>query len=114
MTYIVLITLVLSIVNADRADHGCEPLVLGHRMRVEAQHHTREMVRAGYLFHSDLQPGEGEVVGGTARTVRHLMRSFYRSPEHRRVLRACWLHRIGAGYVSRDGVIWLTLRLRAP
>ena len=114
MTGAVLIALILSLVNPDRIEHGCAELVPGHRMRVEAQHHSREMAREGYLFHSELDPGEGEVVGMTTTRVQRVVRAWYRSAPHRRVLRACWLGIAGAGLAKRDGILFVTLKMRAP
>ena len=109
----------LKATNHSRITHRTGRLSLNARMSTLAQHHSAEMAKRGYLFHTSnvntyltgvSWHAWGENVGYTQRgNVRDLEKAFMHSPVHRdNILNGAYKH-LAIGTVSKDGVLWVTV-----
>ena len=109
----------LKATNGSRLSHHVGDLSLNAQMSALAEHHSAEMAKRGYLFHTS-NVGTyladvswrtwGENVGFTqGGTVSELQKAFMHSPEHRdNILNGAFRH-VAIGTVSRDGTLWVTV-----
>lgn len=110
---------IVSEVNAVRARHGLQPLAMSTDLRAAAVAHTRAMAASGLFQHesADGSPfhervlryypgrgagwsvGENLVFGSTPFGASSAVRSWLRSPPHRRVLLGAVWREVGVGAV---------------
>ena len=104
--------------NGSRLSHHRLGLKLNARLSRLALRHSREMARAGELFHSDnipraLRPYRwsawGENVGFTSQSLPVLERMFMHSRPHKENILNRRFAKVGVGVVHRRGVYWVTL-----
>jgi uncharacterized protein YkwD len=109
----------LSLTNADRANHDREALGFAARLSDFAKAHSQAMADRGYLFHSTADQlraalegydwelgGENVGVGGS---LEGLEEAFMDSPPHRQnLLRRIYRH-AAIGIVREDGRTWITV-----
>lgn len=103
--------------NQDRSRHHTADLALDARLSRYAKQHSRQMARAGYLFHTaDLVAklaGRRWSIGGenvgVGSTLPGLERAFMRSTEHRQnILRKAFRH-VAIGIFRSSGKLWVTV-----
>jgi uncharacterized protein YkwD len=107
--------------NNLRSSKGLERLRLDPELSREARFHTREMIRAGRLYHTSLAQFRRRVLGwswigenvGNGPGVDNLQRTFIGSPEHYDNLVARHYRYIGVGVVRHDGLMWVTVQFSA-
>ncbi|MFC7340549.1 CAP domain-containing protein [Saccharopolyspora griseoalba] len=110
---------VLSLVNVTRADAGCEPLRLDHRLNRAASAHSADMSRRGYFSHTTPEgvtfgerirragypkPGAENIARGQT-SARQVVDDWLASSGHRENIVNCELRAVGIG-VSPDGQYW--------
>ena len=109
----------LSLTNADRADHDRKALAFNEELSRYARTHSQAMANRGYLFHSTADQlrealdgyawelgGENIGVGGS---LEGLEEAFMASPPHRQnLLRRVYQH-AAFGIVRQDGRTWITV-----
>jgi uncharacterized protein YkwD len=108
------VTKVLELTNAHRAEHGCAALTLDPRLMQAAQRHSEDMAFNDYFSHTGLNgssPGDRiAATGYQFRTWAENIGAGYSSPEdavdgwwnsegHRSNMLNCNLHDIGIGYL---------------
>jgi uncharacterized protein YkwD len=108
----------LSLTNGDRTSHHEAPLVLDDRLSRYAKRHSRDMAKAGYLFHTadlaaklnglDWSLG-GENVG-VGSSLDGLESAFMHSQVHRdNILQTAFDHSAIGVYHDADGNYWVTV-----
>ena len=109
----------LEATNGSRLSHHVGDLSLNAQMSALAEHHSAEMAKRGYLFHT---PNVGTYLAGVSwrtwgenigytqgGTVSELQKAFMHSPVHRdNILNGAYRH-VAIGTVSRDGTLWVTV-----
>ncbi len=109
----------LALTNTDRIDRDRDRLSLNERLSRYAKHHSRQMAREGYLFHSRSEQlirvlsgyhwslgGENVGVGGS---LDSLETAFMESREHRHnILRRSFEH-TAIGIVREGDTLWVTV-----
>lgn len=107
----------VSLTNADRTERGRDALDLDAELSRYAKKHSRAMVDAGYLFHTEhlaskLKGVDWSIGGenvGVGSDLEELQDAFMRSKPHRRnILRKGFEH-IAIGIVSADDRFWVTV-----
>ena len=109
----------LSLTNADRANHDRRALSFAERLSRYAKAHSQAMADRGYLFHSTgdqlraaLDGYEWELGGeniGVGGSLEGLEDAFMASPPHRQnLLRRVYQH-AAFGIVRQDARTWLTV-----
>jgi uncharacterized protein YkwD len=103
--------------NAARANHGAAALDRVYVLRRMADEHSRDMARAGRIFHTANLTSRlrvvswsvaGENVGAGVR-LRTLYEAFMDSAPHRANILGRSFRRVGIGVHRDDGIIWITL-----
>ena len=103
--------------NSARSNHGAVVLDRGWRLRLLADDHSRQMARAGQIFHtvslgakltsvSWRVAGENVGAGGSMRT---LFDAFMKSDVHRDNILRHGFRRVGIGVYAQEGFVWVTL-----
>ena len=107
----------LVLTNEARADHGKKALSMDARLSRYATRHSREMAKAGGLFHTadlaDKLKGRDWSMGGenvgVGSSLPDLQASFMASKTHRKnVLQRVFDH-AAIGIVKSDGSLWVTV-----
>ena len=109
----------LSLTNADRANHDRRELSFAERLSRYAKGHSQAMADRGYLFHSTgdqlraaLDGYDWELGGeniGVGGSLEGLEEAFMASPPHREnLLRRVYEH-AAFGIVRQDGRTWITV-----
>ena len=109
----------LSLTNADRANHERKALGFAARLSDYAKAHSQAMADRGYLFHSTavqlreaLEGYDWELGGeniGVGGSLEGLEEAFMDSPPHRQnLLRRIYRH-AAIGIVRQDGRTWITV-----
>ena len=105
-------------INRRRVRHDCRALIeSSDRLIASARQHSQEMASVGDIFHTDnLRISNwsriGEIVGVAGSTI-DVVRAFFQSPPHRRLLLDCRYDVMAIGLVFEDGSVWMTGRLYA-
>ncbi len=120
-------TVLIRLLNRERARQGCRPVRLDRTMTRAAQRHSDYMARAGVLSHSGPYtsgPGDRLTEEGYRwrRAAENLARSnaatalrlWKASPKHRAAMLTCAYRHAGVGVSSRRGQAWWTLVLAVP
>lgn len=103
--------------NAARTDRGAATLHRVYALRDMADAHSREMARAGRIFHTSnlstkLRSVSWSVAGenvGAGVKLRTLFEAFMKSEPHRANILGRDFRRVGIGLHRDDGIIWITL-----
>lgn len=107
----------LRLTNEDRADRNRDSLDLDAKISRYAIRHSREMARAGYLFHSDdladvLDDVDWSLGGenvGVGSSLADLEAAFMASKPHRRNILEEDFENAAIGVVKSDGNFWVTV-----
>lgn len=102
-------------VNDERERAGISTLDIANpKLLRSARNHSVEMAASGSIYHSVLLVGRwagvGEVVG-VGSSWQSVLRAFWNSPEHRRILLGASYDVIAPGIVTRNNRVWVTARL---
>lgn len=110
---------VVALVNAARADAGCEPVTADARLTRAAQNHSDDMAARGYLGHTTPdgvtfdqrirtagygEPAAENIAQGTS-TAEAAMDAWLHSEGHRANILDCDYTTLGVG-VNADGWYW--------
>lgn len=120
----------ISLVNAQRLQHGMRPLVLDAKLSAAARSHSADMLQSGYFEHNSPHQtwdarvrsftGSRQLLAenlaygsGSYATARSVIDQWMQSPEHRANVLRPGLHRIGIGiafgtYQRFDGTAMAT------
>ncbi|MBD5785130.1 CAP domain-containing protein [Cellulosimicrobium terreum] len=113
-------TAVADLTNAERAEAGCDPLVVDERLTAAAQLHSEDMLAQDYFDHTSLDgrspwdrakaqgyanPSGENIAKGQA-TAADVVRAWMDSPGHRANILNCDFREIGVGYADR---VWTQL-----
>jgi uncharacterized protein YkwD len=108
----------LSLTNSDRVERGRAALSLDARLSRYAKHHSKDMARAGYLFHTEdlatkLKGLDWSIGGenvGVGSSLDGLEDAFMDSKMHRRNILRTSFDRSAVGvYVDDEGNYWVTV-----
>jgi uncharacterized protein YkwD len=107
----------LALTNGARSDHGRAALALNARLSRYATRHSRDMARAGYLFHTEdladklkgLDWSMGGENVGVGSSLTDLQDSFMASRPHRRNILQKGFDHAAIGVVQSDGSLWVTV-----
>lgn len=115
---------VVTLVNAERAEAGCEPVVSDESLRTSARNHSADMAVNGYFAHTSQdgrQPGDrmeaagyqwasyGENIAYGAVTPEDVMAMWMASAGHRSNIENCAFEDLGVGLAySTDSVPYWT------
>ena len=112
---------VLALVNAARADHGCDALAADAGLAAVARAHSADMRDSGYFAHTNLaglDPFDRAAAAGLSARAENIargqddaaavMKSWMESSGHRANILNCSLTKLGVGVAEGSGGPWWT------
>jgi uncharacterized protein YkwD len=111
---------VVALVNKQRAEAGCEPLVVDPRLVVSAEGHSTDMAERDYFAHTTPEgltfrdrilsagyanPGTAENIARGQSDAQQVMDSWMASDAHRENILDCDFSRLGVG-LDENGMYW--------
>ena len=111
----------VTLINQQRAAHGCPPVQLNHELSYAAQQHSQEMADKNYFGHTgqdgstfvqrakranyQLKPS-GEIIAGGQPTAAAVVTGWMNSDAHRRIILTCANTDIGIAEVNNPNSHW--------